>query len=92
MSMSTKNGTEWVRWNWTVRSLVATTPGSLVLSMYFLIAGTVQHADGTMAPVLIVRVVEAGVACTAGFLGGAIVTRMGRDRLRARSSGHLAAK
>ena len=45
-----------------------------------------------MAPVLIVCVMEAGVAYAADVLGGAIVTRMGRDRLRARSSGRLAAR
>jgi hypothetical protein len=43
--------------------------------------------QATVAPVLIVCVVEAGVAYAADALGGAIVTPMGRDRLRARSIG-----
>jgi hypothetical protein len=60
-----------------------------------------QHAGGTTAPVLIVRVMEAGVACAAGVLAerdpngprpiaGSVERSLGREKERAPASSGVA--
>jgi hypothetical protein len=54
-----------------------------------------RHSSGTGSATVLCSmfcVVEMGVGWAAGVLGGATVTRIGRDHLRARSSGRSAAK